>query len=361
LEKAIAGYKSETITRHGEAADARAKIVMLERDDKRIGNEIDEANEKHAADMKLKCCPFCKSDRKGWTVALERAHAHEIELKTVALKETKDALKKQRAALDKVAKALTAAREADEKAGKVEDQIQALVKQREKVRSDLAAGATVTADLTALEGMKPVTLTVAEWTQMRNAVSDGMHSVSDLELLQKQFVAATQAEAQSAKARSELERQRGRAAVFKAGVELIRVRQQKLVDRAINAILGTARRFTDGIMLGKLDYKDGELGYWAGATWVGHETFSGTETALAFAAFSVALAAESEIKLVMIDELGIADPATKRIIIERMVKLVVEGVISQFCGADSNERDYTAATVEAGGTLLNNGVTLHKV
>jgi hypothetical protein len=137
---------------------------------------------------------------------------------------------------------------------------------------------------------------------------------------------------------------------------LIRARQQKLVDGAINAILGTARKFTDGIMPGKLDYKDGELGYWAGATWVGHETFSGTEEALALTAFSVALAAESEVRLVMIDELGIADPATKRLIIERMVKLVDEGVIEQFCGADSNEVDYVALT---GPHSI--GVTLHKV
>ncbi len=347
----ITGYKSRTIELHAPAADGRAKIAGLERDEKRITLEIEDEKAQHSEQMKLKCCPFCKSDRKGWTQALEKAHVAAIDTKEVALTQTRKALEKQQAALEKATVALGKSEALDAANGTVLDEIAALEDQCSTWNATLQQHAAARAELAVLEGQVVPVLNAAELSDLRLAVTRLQGDVAALDLRQKQYVAGQQAEVQSAKARAELERQRVRSAVFKAGVELVRDTQQKCVDGAIGALLGTARKFTDGIMPGKLDYRDGDIGYWAGSTWVSHSTFSGTEEALSYAAFSVALAAESEVRLVLIDELGIADGATKNQIIGRMVELVAAGVIEQFIGCDVSKADYVGA----------NGVTVHEV
>ena len=71
---------------------------------------------------------------------------------------------------------------------------------------------------------------------------------------------------------------------------------------------------------------------------------SGTEEALAFAAFSVALAQESPIKIVMIDELDRLERSKRQQLIERMLELTSKGVIDQFVGV-SLEAGFDSAKV----------------
>jgi hypothetical protein len=103
----------------------------------------------------------------------------------------------------------------------------------------------------------------------------------------------------------------------------------------VKAWIAPARRFTDGILKGRLEFRDGEIGYVANGQWVTHDTFSGTEEALAYAGLAVALAQDSPFKLVLVDELGIIDPETRVAILERMGELVADGTINQFIGADA--------------------------
>lgn len=357
MQKGVAGYKSDRIARNTAVQKARAKVASLDRDEVRLLTEIEDETAKHADNMKLTCCPFCKSKTAGWQKAIEKAHKQTLATKDKALTALGKDRKAAKAELAKAEAALEASEVADDLNEKEQGTITELVRQREAVRDALEKSGQDRAELDALEALnpKPVTfLPAAEWEKLRDAVGRADLEVSELDLRQKQYVAATQAEAQNARARNELEQQKARAAVFKEGVDLVRATQQKLVDGAIDALLGTARRFTDGILPGTLAYQGGEIGYWKGRIWVNHETFSGTEEALAYAAFSVALAAESEVRLVMIDELGVADELTKKAILQRMVDLTADGTIEQFIGADVSKggvADYEPLP----------GVTLHEV
>jgi len=220
-----------------------------------------------------------------------------------------------------------------------------------RARQTLASETKLRTELQTLEELDPVDQDPEKLADLNQQCRVAQDEVAVLEREQKQFVAATQAELQNAKARAQLQMQKARADVFKQAMGTVRDVQQKLVDAAISGLLATARRFTDGIIPGELGYRDGDLGYSDGAIWVGHETFSGTEEALSYAGLSVALAADSDVRLVLFDEMGIVDPATKAVILKRMVELTEAGVIDQFIGADVSLDSDAAALTKAGVTI----------
>lgn len=117
----------------------------------------------------------------------------------------------------------------------------------------------------------------------------------------------------------------------------------KTVDAAFGKVLGITKEFTDGILRSPLEYRD-ELGRRvsqedvdAGCTapigsWISHEAFSGTEEALSYAAFAVAIAMRAPVKVVILDELGRLDSSTVVAVLGRMTDLVYSGRIDQFIG-----------------------------
>lgn len=129
------------------------------------------------------------------------------------------------------------------------------------------------------------------------------------------------------------------ANVFSEAATLLAEIQSEEIERRVDSLMAVARRFTDGILRGRLEYREGSFGYTRTdgpdpGLWVSHETFSGTEKALAYAGICVALAQESPIKIVLIDELGVMDDERKGLTLVRMNVLSRQGVIDQFVGCD---------------------------
>lgn len=123
-------------------------------------------------------------------------------------------------------------------------------------------------------------------------------------------------------------------------IKLVREAQQSVVSNAFNTLLKVASQFTNGILQSPLEYLDGELGRMRGKVWVNHKAFSGSEQLLAYGGMSVALAQESPIKLVVMDELGRLTPENKCKLVTRMDQLCKKGVIDQFIGIDVDLDDY---------------------
>ena len=128
--------------------------------------------------------------------------------------------------------------------------------------------------------------------------------------------------------------------VLKATADLLKEKQGALVTRAFKPLLAIANRFTDGILPGTLDYKDGVLGYEAGGTFVGSATFNTAYQVLAFLGLAAALSQGAKEKLVLFDEMARLDAPNKVKVVERMLAMVKEGVISQFLGNDLEPRAY---------------------
>lgn len=136
------------------------------------------------------------------------------------------------------------------------------------------------------------------------------------------------------------------ALVLDDAVRVLRAKVAETADAAFARTLAVTQKFTDGLLNSPLEYRD-ELGRRVspadiarGCTapvgaWISHESFSGTEEAIAYAAFAVAIAMRAPLKVVILDELGRLDADTKRRTVERMVQLVESRVIDQFVGIDT--------------------------
>lgn len=131
-----------------------------------------------------------------------------------------------------------------------------------------------------------------------------------------------------------------RAAVWKAVAAIVTEEQGKVAEFAFNEVLRVARHFTDGLLNSPMEFRNGELGRRISqldvdrgscapvGAWVSHETFSGTEQALCYIGFAVALCKSAPIKLVIVDDV-IISPHRKAEMVQRFATLVTDGVIDQ--------------------------------
>jgi hypothetical protein len=96
-----------------------------------------------------------------------------------------------------------------------------------------------------------------------------------------------------------------------------------------------------------LSFNGSELGYWADTPirWVPWRTFSGTEQLIAFVALQAALAATSEVKIVVTDELGRLDDENKDQFLRNVAAAIKAGVIDQWIGVDTEGVPRTTAAV----------------
>lgn len=341
---AVSKAQAEMLTFRSEHEKAKAEAARLRKEARDFEVELKDK-------MGLECCPFCKSNRTGWLEAVIKDFESRIKDRN---KLADDYSKRSAELQERVEVAKKAHAAADRESLAVADKIN----ERDKLQSELNAlrrqeadGGIVRAELAVLEKQRLPFPAPGELIRLTSELEKNNSELDALRLRQKQFVASQQAELQNAQAIKQRAQHEAGALVFKEAVKTVREIQQRLVDRTITGLMAAARQFTDDILPGKLDYKDGDIGYWAGETWVTHEVFSGTETALAYAGLSVALAAEAKVKVVIIDELGIMDPTAKLAAIRRMAHLVDQGVIDNCLGADSNAHDWKTA----------GGITVHKI
>jgi hypothetical protein len=136
--------------------------------------------------------------------------------------------------------------------------------------------------------------------------------------------------------KNQLALERAEMTVVKTLTDKLVEYQQKLVHKAIGALLTSARHFCDGLLLSPLVYHNGEIGRYEHTQWIPARVglFSGTEHLIAFAGLQIALAQESPCKIVILDELGRMPVAWKRKVAERMLSLVKGGDIDQFILVD---------------------------
>lgn len=124
--------------------------------------------------------------------------------------------------------------------------------------------------------------------------------------------------------------------------------QQRHIEGAFNEVLAASQEFTAGILNSPLEYANGELGRRVSefdrklgskspiGSWISHEAFSGTEEALAYAAFSVAISKRAKFRIVFLDELGRMEGEIRDRVLIRMVDLVKSGTIDQFIGVHAS-------------------------
>lgn len=146
---------------------------------------------------------------------------------------------------------------------------------------------------------------------------------------QRRQIARREQERAAALNKEQREGKEREARLLKAAKEKIGEERDKLNEKVWGTLLGTARKFTAGILkAGELAFHEGELGYWRGATFVTYKTFSGAQRTLAFIGVAVALCQHSPIRIVILDEVA-AIHKYRTSVATRLADLIQQGVIDQ--------------------------------
>jgi hypothetical protein len=109
----------------------------------------------------------------------------------------------------------------------------------------------------------------------------------------------------------------------------------RALESTFGPILATVALFTRNILRHPLEFREGELGYSRNGAWISYRTFSGTEQAIAFAAFQAALAVRAPVRVAILDELGRLDRANKEQLFANVLAALKAGVLDQFIGLDT--------------------------
>lgn len=316
-----------------KASEKLEKIRLKQRDqverteERRLANQrlIAQRAELAAAEQKAKQAAEITAEIEALKTKLteltERANQASFEKKTVeAARATETTI---RAEIDE----LTTAIESAASRSAEREQLQAQIKSAEE----------------ALDAMPPATMVDPE--PFDKLLADADRQIETLEAAQRRAVAALQDQARREQAKAQLEAKKSDADASSAVANELIEKQEEMVAKAFGTILKKANLFTAGIMP-DLEFHDGEIGYFEKGQWVSHQTFSGTERTVAFAGLSVALCADSQYRLVLIDEMGVMEPANRARLVMRASELIALGELDQFIACDYPTESYNGIALE---------------
>jgi exonuclease SbcC len=364
LQIEIDAYKSETEELSGKMWHAAGVRSDLENEISRIEKESEQASIKHEADITLDCCPFCKTKKKGWQKEIVTAYEEQqrkvfealgslnakladartaegcLQVLTDESKAKDQAIQTKRneqSAINcNVSRLMRAAEEARNKIiAEYDDATRRLNAARES-QKDVEADKAKLAALPALLTQEEAAALVSEQSLLKSKIELLEQKVSQIDARQKAYHQAQNDEKRNAQAVLEHRGYVAQTAVCKEAVAVLEALQGELVKHAFGTILERANKVCQGILKTPLDYKDGEIGRYEGGQWISHRTFSGSEKAVAYAGISVALAWDSPIKIVLIDELSRFDDANLAGLLVRMLELTRDGKLDQFIGCAVN-------------------------
>lgn len=276
---------------------------------------------------KSECCPTCGAKRKGWKEAaleeLDNQHGIAEALNGTA-----------KAAIKAISEQITGIKAYQLAQSKLNED-KALLAKKEALEKELAELGNSEPDPDLDEQIRALQCDIQVLESKQRQWDTHKNDIKRREILEKDLLSA-----------------QCKVDVFKAVSKIITEEQGKLIDTAFGQVLKTAKYFTDGLLNSPLEFTNGELGRRVSAqdkdqgntapvgSWISHEVFSGTEELLAYAGFSVALAADAPVKVVMLDELGRLDPQRKVDITQRMLQLTSKGIVDQAILVDVAQKDY---------------------
>ena len=208
------------------------------------------------------------------------------------------------------------------------NRLECLVLNRDMWQKQLAGLKVEAVDQTALQTMAA---TVQTLQQEINSLSDA----------QKRWVAQAHEAKRASEAKSARQNLEAELCALRAITKALEAVQSSMVSEAFSKILSDVNRLTTGILLSAVEYHEGEIGRWGpNHVWIPNKSWSGTEQLIACAGISVALARQSPIRLILMDELGRLTPKNKTLLVERLLTLVAESFIDQCILIDVTDEPY---------------------
>lgn len=334
LEKKLAGTLPDVFGAQKTVSDLQSRLSAKESEVNMLNGDLKNMESEHKQRMQLTCCPFCHSERKGWQDGIKKDYLDRVTKHKSLREKTEDDCLRLKGLLGAAEATLEVVRM---HAGELRDAQQALNAENRQLNNFKAIDKEFEqyrTELATLEVNRPPSVDGFKLPELEQEIQITEADIARLDGEHRKFIAAKANESTMLRAAEARLKHKAAEEVFKLGIAAVKKLQQEMIDAALRALMGVANKFTTGILKAPLEYRDGDIGYVNDGQWVSHECFSGTEEALAYAGLSVALAQQSTFKLVIIDELGIADTDTKAKMMDRMVALESLGVIDGFLGTD---------------------------
>lgn len=180
---------------------------------------------------------------------------------------------------------------------------------------------------------------IAQGKALLGDIMKAQVSVVSLTDMQKRHAAAQQEEFRRDQANESLRVAEGKAQAVEAIGDKLREIQAELITRTFGGLLEVINQCTHGLIAEPISYHDGEIGRFVGGLWVPHGEFSGFEQAVTYMGVSAALAKDSPVRAVLIDDL-IISPRNKYAFVTRAMALVKAGVVDQVFITDVETREF---------------------
>lgn len=341
LSVKVEQFRKDALEYSSHVPRLTAKVQVSERDLVRLQKEVAQANNdlyESEAGMRelnrLEACPTCGNESGNWKQKLTDQQQELIDKHKFAINSLHKRIEAERKSLDEHRVQLGQATELDDANRNKQVQLKAL---EDQLRSATAIQQSFNVIAGELEGLGTSADLVALQEQRNKLNTDRgtkRTKLSELEEKQRRAIQIRTENASRIRADAERKKVLAESDVTKQALELIETVQGKMVEQAFTTILALANQIAVPVLKSELSYSEGEIGMKRGHSWVPHKTFSGTEKAIAYAAISLALAVQSQVKLLMIDELGRLDKDSKTALLNCIDKLIRAGMIDQFIGVD---------------------------
>lgn len=313
------------------------------------GEEIKTLEAALSADKKKKCCPRCGSKGTGWKKSLTedaaKIDAAKAELKKMEKDHTERVAQKEKADAwftdleTKRSSQRGGERLARENSRKIETleaamrSVKVKVPMGESFMEQTMNVADVRAQLSALNETAPEP--TADGVPTDEEVAAQKKLVEELEQAERDHIQSEGDKLRSAEASAKHATAEAEAEVATLALKTLKAVKAEMMEKAFGGFMQRVNLFATGIMQ-PLTYRDGEIGYFRGAAWVGWEFLSGTEKMLASIGLAVALAQESPLRIVFVDE-WLRDTATRALVLTKLAKLVCDDVIDQAVFLDTDK------------------------
>lgn len=337
----LTAYKSETIDLVRRLTTAQAAHASAKQKAEEITSEMLTLRDKLAEDLKLDRCPHCGSKGKSWKAALTES----VEEKIVEMEKSRGVWHTKSVAefdaINKLETEVSKSKQLDTANDTLRGDNFTLGRAITTAKNEQNEYTTAKARLEEIGDVgEPIDATRIQAAQQIVALA--RTEVERFEGLERQQIAAMSDARRQEQARQAHAEKLIEFEVYKLALKTMKALQVEMMESAFVKFMEKMNLIADGIFPGgKLVFHEGEIGYWAGATFVPMEYFGGTEQMLAFAGLSLTLAQDSKMKIIIMDELGRVSRARRIKLIKRMITLVRDGVIDQFIGIDVSDDAYT--------------------
>lgn len=321
-----------------KVAEARGQLEAARNQHKNVMAELESVAAKHEMDLKSPKCPHCGTGGKKFKAAVKKQfESHNKELMAAKTK-TESEIATAQAAYGAVQGAYEIAAIADKKAERDKLLLQSLKAEVLRLETLACNRATWKKQLDGLTDAQAPT--DADMFELNKTVALLNTEANDLNERRTRWIAQAHEQKRMSEARTQRQSLEAELIALKSIVKSVELIQSEMVKSAFGKILGDCNKFCEGILLSRLDYHDGEIGRWNGSSWVPHRSFSGTESLISCASISAALARQSPIRIILLDELGRLVRENKIQLMERLLALTAEGFIDQVVCVDVTDDPY---------------------